>query len=358
MRVTATAALAALVAACSFIVDFDPEGQPCNDGRCLPGYACVDGRCRKGADAGACGGCAPGQFCRPSTQTCVPNTCQYRRCGVGLKCSDATGIPTCREVEMGQLGQICTDDRQCQNTGVNRVCYRGAVQLGADAGGGLRTGICVELCRGPSSTCITPGATCRTFPAPQDAGATYICVPDGILSPCTDDSACADDGLVCTVFDHPQIGPATVCDTPLAGGAGPGEACVVSAASGGNLCANGLCVPRADAGQAQTCGQLCHAPGGLSTCSGGRTCALVEFEHVGVVRHLPMCVETPTVCAPCAPPGACGTDAPHCTAIDGQLRCLSACSPDAGSYPACPFNQSCRQLDGGVFRCVPITGCG
>jgi hypothetical protein len=60
----------ALLTACSFLVDFDPEGQPCDkQNLCLEDYACVDGGCVSspgalpdggrtdaGADAGRDGG--------------------------------------------------------------------------------------------------------------------------------------------------------------------------------------------------------------------------------------------------------------------------------------------------------------
>ncbi|WP_224244049.1 hypothetical protein [Hyalangium gracile] len=38
--------LLAVLTACSLLVDFDPEGQPCEpDGGCLEGYSCVDMQC-------------------------------------------------------------------------------------------------------------------------------------------------------------------------------------------------------------------------------------------------------------------------------------------------------------------------
>lgn len=53
------------LSACSFLVGFDEEGQPCDDrNQCLPGYACVDDACVSsgaptsdaGVDAGTSGG--------------------------------------------------------------------------------------------------------------------------------------------------------------------------------------------------------------------------------------------------------------------------------------------------------------
>lgn len=45
------------LSACSLLLDFDPEGQPCDDrNQCLEGYTCVDAGCTadgtSGSDAG------------------------------------------------------------------------------------------------------------------------------------------------------------------------------------------------------------------------------------------------------------------------------------------------------------------
>jgi hypothetical protein len=39
------AALGLGLSACSLLVSFDPEGQPCDQGRCLEGYVCRDQVC-------------------------------------------------------------------------------------------------------------------------------------------------------------------------------------------------------------------------------------------------------------------------------------------------------------------------
>ncbi|MBJ6759314.1 hypothetical protein JGU66_00980 [Myxococcaceae bacterium JPH2] len=50
--------VALCLSACSLLVDFDPEGQPCDKGQCLPGYVCqndvcVPGESDGGSDAGS-----------------------------------------------------------------------------------------------------------------------------------------------------------------------------------------------------------------------------------------------------------------------------------------------------------------
>lgn len=49
-------AILALLSACSLLVDFDPEGQPCDArNQCLQHYVCVDGGCISSPDGGTGG---------------------------------------------------------------------------------------------------------------------------------------------------------------------------------------------------------------------------------------------------------------------------------------------------------------
>ena len=357
--VVAAIALAVAAAGCSLLLNFDPEGQLCDSaGACLSGYGCVDKRCRKGADAGT-PACQPGERRSVVTGKCVPYTCQFRRCGVGSYCSDDAGIATCRDLVQPNLGRVCVDDGQCLLDGTNRVCYRGAVQI-SNFGGAIRTGACVETCVG-ANPCLTPGATRQTFTLGADGGSVCMCIPDGVFNPCLNNDGCRDDGLVCTVFDHPAIGPATFCDSPGTGGE-VGDPCVLNTSlpdggAFGTLCKNGLCVPRALAqGEQGVCGELCDQRAGVTSCGGGRQCVLVEFSVVGVIHHVPMCVAQSSQCGPCTPDGGgCGIDAPHCTSLQNELRCLSACSADAGAFAACPGDLICRLSDAG-YRCTPPVG--
>src|SRR5690348_11979485 len=78
-------AVGLLLAGCSLIVQFDPDGQPCGqNGECLAGYACVAGQCRKGqvdVDGGTDGGnqvgctnvvCDTPNQCQTGPGTCNP----------------------------------------------------------------------------------------------------------------------------------------------------------------------------------------------------------------------------------------------------------------------------------------------
>ncbi|MBI3180906.1 MAG: hypothetical protein HYZ28_02045 [Myxococcales bacterium] len=350
---TRLALLAALVlaGACSLLVRFDPEGQPCEGTKCLLGYACVLGKCV--SDAGPpdeCGGCGLTERCSPTMKSCVPNTCQFRRCPVGTRCSEASGLPACQAISKPELAHSCRDEADCET---GRNCYLGAVQLNSN--GALRTGICVERC-GFLDACPS-GATCQTFAIGLDAGEVRFCAPTGALYRCTNDNDCREHDLVCTVFDHPAIGPSTLCDSPTAG-ASPGQTCTLLAGDGGSLCANGLCIPRQPSGvQATTCGELCDVRADASTCALGRPCALVEFHVVGDFRHLPMCVSAPTACAKCQSDADCGPDAPRCTSNGIETRCLAACSPSAGAFPRCPSGYGCVMVPSGATRCIPVSGC-
>jgi hypothetical protein len=342
---------------CSFITHFDPESLACDDaGECLLGYVCHQGRCLRADGGDACGGCADGQRCVTSIGTCVPDTCAYRRCWPGTKCVEGSGSASCVPVDPPALGHLCTDDTSCVVDGgtANRVCLHGAIQS-AQNGGALRPGVCVERCS-PLGTCLTAGAMCSPFPLALSAGAISLCVPPALLSPCTSNRACADDDLVCTVFDHPQVGATTLCDRRLVGGAATGAPCQLVSSDAGSLCANGLCAPRAGgANPSPTCGEPCDQ----GTCDAG-VCRLVEFGVLGLVRYIPMCVSSPSRCAACVMGGnVCEIDAPRCSpGLPGGPYCLGACSPDAGGFPTCPSGQNCTLLDAG-YRCLvpPLSTC-
>lgn len=351
--------LAAVVGAgCSLLVNFDPEGQPCDDqGGCLAGYGCVDRRCVKGADGGTsvCGTCGPGMKCLENTRSCVPNTCQYTRCVVGSICTEDTGTPVCRPVQSPALGHPCVEDVDCSVNGANRFCLRGAVQSD-NAEGTLRTGICVERCPQFGGACLTSGATCRPFALGLDAGVTSLCVPDNLLASCRTNDDCIDPSFVCTVFDNPNLGPATLCDAPLTTGTQPFLPCTSSKADGGTLpyCGNGLCIPQDPIAAVQpTCGSLCNE----GTCATSQVCRPVEFTVKGTPRFIPMCIPAPSACKPCADSSSCNADAPRCTLVGTRNLCLADCVPDGGTANSCPGDTTCQATGTNQFHCLPPAGC-
>lgn len=339
------------LSACSLLLDFDPEGQPCDaSGACLEGYGCVEGRCVLGADAGIdCAQCPSGR-CFPDRNECLPNTCEFRICNATFYCDEDGGVgPTCKSVAPDTLGGTCYSDTGC---GVNRRCMLGAIQ--AESTGNPRGGFCVESC-GPLDTCPM-GSVCRGFPLGLDAGETRVCLPSNAVYSCVNDQSCVRPGQppsVCTVFDHPEVGPIKACDAPLSVGAQTGEPCARDR-DAGTFCVNGLCVPPTpEATEPSVCANTCDA----TTCPAGQTCTPVPFavQKGGVIRYVPMCVTAQTACVLCtATPDVCGVDAPYCENFGGEGRCFGACTPGAGSQQ-CADGYSCMALDAGTNRCVPTS---
>ncbi len=251
------------------------------------------------------------------------------------------------------LGMACEVDSDCAVGGAGRVCLKGSVPTSS---GFLRTGTCVEPC-GPGGTC-SGGATCRIFPLGLDAGMARLCATDGLLHACAGEADCHAQGLTCAVFDHPAIGPLSVCDGPLEDGGVAADTCVRGGAArdAGTLCANGLCVPEISGAAPPRCTEVCSQSCGL-----GESCQLVEYGVAAgfPVRQIPMCIPALTACLDCGAGGqACGADAPRCTGLDAGRYCLAACTPgsaDAGSSLECAPGFACQALAEGS-RCVPLSG--
>jgi hypothetical protein len=362
MRRRIALGLLAFCTACSLLVGFDPDGQPCDpSGACLEGYTCLDGKCRKGTSG--CTTCEPGFRCQ--NNTCVPASCAVQLCPVGYTCADDAGFPVCRGIAEPSLGHSCRSDLECQKYGENRFCFLGAIPLRS---GGLRPGVCFEACvpgdGGPASDpdnqsprCDTAGTSCQTFFFGRDSGGTRVCLPPDLVRGCRVDGECFGEAPSCTVFDHPLKGPLGLCDKPLASApgsptAGKGEACSLQVDAGA-LCANGLCVPPgAVSGRTSHCGELCDT----LTCPTNSLCTLAEVRIQSSVRHVPLCVASPSTCRPCAADSVCTEDAPWCSTLpdSGTLNCLASCSPGNGAS-LCPPGTACQTILAGP-RCVPLGG--
>jgi hypothetical protein len=323
---------------CSFLLDFDPEGQPCNPERlCSDGFRCVGEVCVRSLDA--CGGCQTGERCLPATLRCVPDTCEHRRCAVGHACIALPGGSECRPIPTPQLGHPCLDDAQCSQFGANRICYRG---LAVTDAGTPRPGACLERCA-LDLPCQGDAGICTAFPHALDAGAVHLCVPRHSLGHCQSNAACLDEGMRCTALDHPKWGPVTVCDAPAASGT---DACAIA----GRPCANGLCL---QSPSGASCSEVCSE----ESCGTGQLCLLHEVTFRGVARHLPLCAASATRCTSClGAPERCGSDAPHCAQVGGSFQCVSSCTPAAGSLSLCPPGLECVEGDGGSY-CLAASTC-
>ncbi len=331
--------LALATVACSLLIDFDHVVQPCDQGQCNPGFVCLDGGCHpaEGAPPPPCQ-CGPGQQCIESTGACVADPCLTPRCGVGQWCRADGAAPRCLGADAG-LGQACASDADCAGLSAAARCL-----LGLARSTGQRSGLCVEACPSPASSCPS-GTVCLA-----DAGAP-LCAPERAVFACRDDEDCKPN-LVCTLFDHPALGPVKLCDLPHFGGA-PGTACGPSAATAS--CANGLCAPQVGKAE-KRCAQLCEP--NQAPCPVGQNCTFAEVNVVGVPRFVTACTPPVSRCLDCANNDlvdlnpVCQADAPRCTAFDGGFRCLAACEPDAGLAAPCPAGLSCVLL-GAEHRCVP-----
>jgi len=335
----------AILTACSLLLSFDPEGQPCDEqGNCSEGYTCTTGnRCTRQTGCG--GGCPSGYQCR-NNETCVASSCEVLRCPVGLRCLSTSGIPTCSLISEPDLGHPCRTDSDCQVHGAGRVCYLGTIP---QRSGLARPGVCLEGCPTDGGACRSADSTCESFFLGRDAGGSRLCVPPDLVHPCRTDQECGGEAPTCSLFDHPQSGPLGLCDKPLVPGVELGQPCSLSP-DAGTLCGNGLCIPfEPGTGQQAVCSRLCDT----QTC-GADPCALVEFKVSTVQRHIPMCLNKLSACQTCATDSVCTADAPRCTAVSaGVSKCLSSCTPTAGT--PCPLGNECRALDAG-YRCVPLGG--
>lgn len=346
-RALALAALApGVLAACSLIVNFDPEGQPCSSTGCLSGYTCdksggaEPGVCTKGgsSDAGPrppCGGpCLGGQICLGGRDVCANVAdCSTVACPVGEVCAPATRI--CQRVPDRNIGEPCNFDSEC-DVGGTFCAGSSAYDARPDGGFGPRRGFCTKFC---AATCPL-GSSCIQVTTSSHKATVGLCLvaevqgaTDPLLVaplPCAREVDCIDfPGLTCTVFDNPNLPDAlTFCDHAVDGGVGRGEMCQRSAPP---LPMNGICLPDRP-GESGKVGLVCAA---LSDCPTGETCQEVEYiTRNNVVRRLDACAApgAPSQCRSCATDRECGSDAPHCVTITAgqpfcRIRCSTATAP-------------------------------
>jgi outer membrane protein OmpA-like peptidoglycan-associated protein len=108
----AAAAAAVAAPACSLLIGFNPEGQPCDGWQeCARGFACVGGRCLRATGPDGCGGCDAGRRCRGGS--CVEDVCRNRICPVGQGCVEGPDGTRCRPVEPPALLHACGADDGC-----------------------------------------------------------------------------------------------------------------------------------------------------------------------------------------------------------------------------------------------------
>jgi hypothetical protein len=376
----------AAAVACSFIVNFNQNGQPCSADAvqpCLPNYYCdmsggPPGVCRSGQApdsgtvVGPCGGCPAGQVCLANRNLCVDSaSCEALACPTGQSCVIADGGPGCRPIS-GALGMTCTTDRECflamQQAG--SICVLPAVNdPSADGGVVARPGFCSLDCS--SAQKCPPGSACVTLSAASHSGQVSLCLvseADGGSSnallhaplACSRNLDCADfANLTCMVFDNgtlPLNEAVSFCDKGVLDGAGFGTPCRRAATP---LPVNGICLP-SNAVDAGSVGSLCVDK---TDCPFGENCILAEYPTVPSLyqpglqlRRIDACYGQPSsLCQACVSAAACSADSPHCLVVaDGGTSCVTLCTDATDGGPPntapCPSG-SCGTT--GFCSCPP-----
>ncbi len=342
--------------ACSLIVNFNPEGQPCNTqpgvAACLfdAGYYCdLDGGppgvCRKGGaqtpDAGPCGtSCSPSQICLANRRVCAdPTTCQDVACPIGQTC-DPTRL-TCSPLTSGDLGAKCRLDTDCI-VGAGSICVAAAADYVADGGvlAVQRDGFCSLLCTTPAE-CPT-GTTCVQVTSARHTTQVGLCLRQ-VQPPSTDpllvaplqcgrETDCSDfPGVSCMLFDSPALPDAvSFCDWTVNNGAPAGSACSRTSTNPPPSF-NGVCLPDTRPGNG-VASALCAAD---SDCPAGDSCVLAEYttlQGTALLRRVNACFgRAPSRCQPCLKAAQCSADAPTCDADAGV--CLARCASSAPCVP-------------------------
>lgn len=148
---------ASMLSSCSFLVQFDPETQPCDSaGLCLDGYTCVSV-----GDGGLCRANDGGVSDAGSTDAgCVPRAARETNCGDGRD-DDCDGQVDCVDVDCG--GLTCDDHVPC-TTG--ETCSLGTCRGGTQV-----------VCNTPPNGCQASSGSCET----STGACLYASLPDGTL---------------------------------------------------------------------------------------------------------------------------------------------------------------------------------
>ena len=162
--------------ACSLIVQFDPNMQPCDEaGLCGPNAVCVNSLCKfndggltfdAGVDAGNC-------------------AARETRCTDGLD-DDCDGVKDCADGDCA--GQRCEDGDPCTvgETCVNNACPRGAA----------------KDCSAPSTPCQTARGTC----SPDSGVCLYGALPEGTSCGSTVGARCCGGACINTSVNSANCG--------------------------------------------------------------------------------------------------------------------------------------------------------
>lgn len=222
-------ALACVASGCSFLVQFDPETQPCDStGACLAGYACVDGLCKSldggavptdaGTDAGTCAAretvCGDGNDddCDGKTD-CADSDCAAQACDDGDAC---TVGETCNTLGVCQRGTAkdCSTPAACQ-------AARGTCEAG--------TGRCVYAA-------LADGTSCGSIAAARCCGGQCINTTSSLTN-------CGGCGLACGTGQLCESINQSTCNVEPVDTSGRCTCATGVPCPMGQSCASGRCVP-------------------------------------------------------------------------------------------------------------------
>jgi hypothetical protein len=289
------AVVTASLTACSLFLNFNEEGQKCDQNLfCLEGYVCQEGLCKKRTGDAGCT-CDEGFACDTQDE-CQPTSCETKRCPPGVLCRENGTNPQCIDpINAPALNGLCRLDVECDAGTGNRFCLYSAGLLEAERAspGASRLGVCVERCSpAVAGSCSTATAACTTPTGPVSGGAS-VCVTASMWTACDDQGDCAPHKLECTLFDNANVGPRTVCERPVSTGLDAGEAC--SASDGGTLpCRSGLCVSP-DGGAGRLCSNPCSDDSG---CAADQKCTGVSVALTVPAAATPPGPRSVGVCVP------------------------------------------------------------
>lgn len=330
------AALAALGAGCTLLLDSSQDGLPCDaDNACLTGYVC-DARsvCVLAADGACRPACGAFETCFKGT---CKATCDKRPCGAAQTCSGGV----CLNVNGDRsFGAACS---------INDDCNAPAFCLKPYGGG---SGLCTVVCAGDQD-CSAHAPSCR--PYPDGAGNQIKLCAVETFTGCTREADCAAADLSCGLFSvTPTKEVVQACRVRMRSGFAIGETC-----SQAIPCANGLCLPVGSTGD-QRCLTPCGATGDCdATLAGQEPQCLAVTVNPHALGSQPraraaICVPGgPSQLVSCAASaGACHADAPDCVLFTGDTgtKCAQACA-DGGVK--CPGGLHCVAADKGSYCNAP-----
>ena len=338
---TVVAAAALLGAACSLIVQFDPEGQPCGaaPNPCLSGYACVGGVCTKNG-GNLCSGvvCNTPGLCQHPDGTCNPSTgkCEYPPLAFNSVCTDGSQCTT---------GDHCDGDGGCVGTST-RVCNTPPSACHSDAGTcNAQSGICEYAALALNDRCedgnpCTVGDTC---------GAGGVCSGGSARVCNTPPSACAAANGSCDTIRgcvYPPAPGVTICndgnnctqnDFCDAGSCIPGPTCPAPLPCQVGVCQNNSCnfTQAAD-------GTSCGSNASNRCCGGNCVDISTNTNHCGGCN------------IGCGLGFTCESVAFSCVAPFNPANTSGRCTCDTAMAGSCPQAQNCRGTTPGVNRCQPL----